>query len=502
MNKLIKAAVFGLVLSFTASSFASDQGPELKFDPNAVSTSESQAAKAKKDFIYGDKPIAKFGDDNNYVKLGGYGSVRFEYDSGQDLNETFTLRRLVFTTDAKIASRFRIYTELEFERFRKIELEKSVSQNSGGLQVVQEIEGTNKSEIALEQAWFEIDFKDWLRFRGGGVLVPLGRFNINHDDNAWNLPRRSLVDRGIPVLATTSAWDELGFGFNGDFDLGEKSKLNYQIYVMNGAVLDAELETVVQTRNPKRDKLEMEAEFGISSGTFSNDVKGAKAVSGRVMYSPSLGHEFGFSGYWGRYTPSYLIGKNITSFGVDTLQKFGNFEVEGQYIFTNFGGMRSVIDSFAQAVGEGKVEVESADSPDLETEIAFKPSQLAARKQGYWLELRYNWRPTWLTNSWMGRHFSDPHFIPILRWEQAFIKDRIVDATITGGAVTNYQTQSNRVDRISAGLAFRFNPLAVMQLAYEYTQTNKGTPLGEVTNYLATPSSKNSSIMLGAAFGF
>lgn len=482
--------------------FAAESGPELKFDPNAMNSSESKPGTQKSNFVYGDKPIAKFGTDDNYIKLGGYGSMRFEYDSGKDLNETFTFRRLVFTTDAKIASRFRIYTELEFERFRKIELERNVTADSEGLKVTQEIEGTNKSEIALEQAWFEVDFKDWLRFRGGGVLVPLGRFNINHDDNLWNLPRRSLVDRGIPVLPTTSAWDELGVGFNGDFELGEKSKLNYQIYVVNGAVLDAELEEVVQTRSSKRDKLEIEAEFGISTGTFSNDVKGAKAVTGRVMYSPSLGHEFGFSGYWGRYTPSYLIGKNLTSFGLDTLQKFGNFEMEAQYIFTNFGGMRSVIDSFAQAVGDGKVETSSADSPDLETEIAFKPSQLAARKQGYWMELRYNWRPEWLSNSWMGKHFSDPHFIPILRWEQAFIQDRIIDATIVGGVVTNYQTQSNRVDRLSAGLAFRFNPLAVMQLAYEYTQTNKNTPLAEVTNYLATPSSKNNSVMLGAAFGF
>ena len=57
--------------------------------------------------------------------------------------------------------------------------------------------------------------------RTGGVLVPVGRFNINHDDNRWDLPRRSLIDRGVPVLPSTAAWDELGAGFNGDIPLSD-----------------------------------------------------------------------------------------------------------------------------------------------------------------------------------------------------------------------------------------------------------------------------------------
>lgn len=483
---------------------AKDEGPELKFDPNQAGAAESQPAQEKKGFVYGDKPIAKFGDENNYVKLGGYGSMRFEYDSGQDLKDTFTLRRLVFTTDAKIASRFRIYTELEFERFRKVELEReTTSQPGGGIKVNEEIEGTNGSEISLEQAWFEVDFKNWLRFRGGGILIPLGRFNINHDDNQWNLPRRTLVDRGIPVLPTTSAWDELGFGLNGDVEIGEKSKLNYQIYVVNGAILDPTFETSIQTRPGDTTKVEQEAEFGISTGVFSHDVKNAKTVTGRIMYSPSLGHEFGFSGYWGRYTPDWLVGKNLTAFAFDTLQTFGNFDIEAEYVFSHFGGLRGVVDSFAAAVGDQESEGEDdATPPGVETELAFKPNGLASTKHGYWVEFRYHWRPRCFTDGWLGKHFSDPQLIPVLRWEQAFILDRLVDVEFSNGAVTTFTTENRRVDRITAGLAFRLNPLAVFQLAYEYTQTNGGKPLAEVVNYLPTASSRNHSVMLGAAFGF
>ena len=501
---VFKVGVFALLFCTVGSVFAADQGPELKFDPNAVVTPESQPKKANSDFVYGAKPIAKFGNDNTYIKLGGYASMRYETDSAQDVNDTFTLRRVVFTTDAKIASRLRFYSELEFERFRKIELESiTTATPGGGLSQSLSIEGTNKSEISLEQAWFELDFKNWIRLRGGAVLIPLGRFNINHDDNQWNLPRRSLVDRGVPVLAVGSAWDELGLGLNGDIELGEKQKLNYQIYVVNGAILNGQMEHKIQTRVRDTTLNEIESELNIQTGVFSRDVKNAKTVTGRVMWSPRLGHEFGFSGYWGRYTPQFLQGKNMTSFGVDTLQSWGAFDFEAEYLYTHLGGLQSTVAGLASRIMDSESKNESTvPAPGVETEVDFNPSGMAATKQGYWAEFRYHWRPSWLTHSFFGKYFSDPQIIPIVRVEQAFLNNRIVNATFANGALTNYQTQNNRVDRFTAGMAFRLNPLAVFHLAYEYTQTNKGTPLAAVVNYLPTPSSKNSSIMFGAAFGF
>jgi len=502
---VMKKVLLGLfLLSFLVphAKAAESGGPELKFDPNTVSAGAE--SKPAKDFVYGAQPIAKFGNDQNYIKLGGYGSMRFEADTGQDLNDTFTLRRLVFETDARIASRFRIYSELEFERFRKIELERNVvATPGGGLSVSQDIEGTTNSEISLEQAWFELTFRNWIKLRGGAVLVPLGRFNINHDDNLWNLPRRSLVDRGVPVLASTAAWDELGMGLNGDIEIGEKQKVNYQIYVVNGAILDATVEQNIQTRVGDTTLNETEAEFDISTGAFAHDVKNAKTVTGRVMYSPALGHEFGFSGYWGRYTPSYLPSENLTSFGFDTLHTWKNFDLEAEYIFTHFGGLRNVVNGLAAQIIDQESEGEDdSTSPGVENEVAFTPSAFASTKQGYWVELRYHLRPQFLTKSFFGKYFSDPQFIPILRWEQAFLSDRLVEATYSNGAVNSYVTQNRRVDRITAGMAFRLNPLAVFHLAYEYTQTNKGQALADVTNYLPTPSSRNSAVMFGAAFGF
>ena len=73
-----------------------------------------------------------------------------------------------------------------------------VSEN-GGITVEQKVvEGTDESEIALEQAWLEFELVQQAKIRTGAVLVPLGRFNLNHDDNRWdiappsvNRPRRS-----------------------------------------------------------------------------------------------------------------------------------------------------------------------------------------------------------------------------------------------------------------------------------------------------------------------
>src|SRR5204863_2060658 len=133
-------------------------------------------------------------------------------------------------------------------------------------------------------AWLQFDIDDWVKLRAGGILVPLGRFNIAHDDNRWDLPRRSLVDRGVPVLPSTAAWDEVGMGFVGDVPLGDQALLGYQLYVMNGVSLDASFENKIEPPEmpggPKT--VVSEVELSPSTGGFAADVKDSKAVAGRL----------------------------------------------------------------------------------------------------------------------------------------------------------------------------------------------------------------------------
>src|SRR4029453_17023931 len=247
-----------------------------------------------------------------------------------------------------ISERLKANMELEFERFTSLELDKNLTRTSGGgLTSEVAIEGTSKSEISMEQAWMQYDIADWLKFRGGAVLVPLGRFNINHDDNRWDLPRRSLVDRGVPVLPSTAAWDELGVGFLGDAQLSDAALFTYQPYVVNGATLDFNFEQIAQTRFPEPGKQVIEVELEPSTGTFFQALKNAKAFTGRVALSPALGHEVGGSWYFGRYTPSFLPNENIWSLAGDWKSVFDKFEVEGEYVFTRFGGIRDVATGLA-----------------------------------------------------------------------------------------------------------------------------------------------------------
>jgi len=435
------------------------------------------------------------------VKVGGYGSLRYDNSSLDNLHSTFTFRRVVLTTDAKIAPRLRFYLELEYERFRKLELERGVAREDGGVEVEEEIEGTNESEISLEQAWFQYDLTKWLSLRGGAVLVPLGRFNLRHDDNLWNLPRRSLVDRGVAVLPVPSAWDELGVGFLGKTQVGHEAELEYQLYVVNGVSMDAEVEKIIHTRDPEQNRFVAEAVFSPSTGTFSTDNKTAKALTGRLALSPALGHELAGSFYWGRYTPNFLKDEKVWSLGFDGLTHVGPLELEWQYIFTRFSGIKNVARSFAEVVKTHEAEIEGES---LDAEIEFELANLARTKHGYWLEARYPFWPEALNKSLLGWEFTNPQLVPVLRWEQVWIPSLLQEAEFEDGVLTEFETASRLVHRLTVGLAYRPMPLVGFTLAYEYTWTNSGKSLADVTNFLPAKEREDHAhaLLMGMTFGF
>jgi Sec-independent protein translocase protein TatA len=437
------------------------------------------------------------------VQVGGYGSMRFEGSDLADQKNSFVFRRFVLTTDANIAPRLRGYFELEFERFRKLELEKTTQPQTGGLLHEQAVEGTNDSEISLEQAWLQFDIDDWVKLRAGGILVPLGRFNIAHDDNRWDLPRRSLVDRGVPVLPSTAAWDEVGMGFLGEVPLSDQALLGYQVYVMNGVSLDAGLEHKVEPPDMTggQPTAVWEVELSPSTGGFAADVKDSKAVAGRVALSPALGHEIAGSWYYGQYTPDFLGNEDLWAVAADGRSGYGPFELEGEGVFTRFDGTGSVAASLARVARDQSL-VESGT--DVNTEVEFELAKLARSKYGYWLEGRYRFWPAFLSNTFLGRSFANPQLIAVVRPEQAWLDDLIEEVGFAGGTLQSIAASSRRVDRFSVGLAYRPVPLVVFQLAYEYTQTNHGQSLAGVTNYLpAQPGEDHvNTVLVGTAFGF
>lgn len=433
------------------------------------------------------------------VKMGGYGSGRFEVSSPGDLNDTFTLRRLVLTADARIAPRLRSMVEVEFERFRKLELEKTLAPADGGLESELAVEGTDGSEIALEQAWLEFEATSALRLRAGAVLVPVGRFNINHDDNRWDIPRRPLLDRGVPVLPATAAWDEVGAGLTGNFELGRSGLLDYQLYVMNGAVLDPTVEQVVESRVGDTTLSKIEVVVSPETGTFAFDTKDAKALAGRLDWSPTLGSDLAGSFYWGRYTPDYLPSEHVYTLALDGATALGPVQMQGEFAFTHFGGIRNVAEGLARQAIDQEAELESGSA---EYEIEFELANMASNKYGYWLELRYPFFPEFLRDTFLGRPFDDPQLAVTFRPEQVWFEGLVDEVDFSDSELTEFSTQSRLLNRFTLALSYRPTPLVVFSLAYEYTRTNSGKSLASVTNYLPTDDDQAGTFMAGAAFGF
>lgn len=438
------------------------------------------------------------------VHIGGYGSIRYEANDLDNQVNTFTFRRFVMTTYVPITGRLSFLSELELERFRLLELEKK-TEGESGVTVEQALEGTGGSEISLEQAWLQWELSSALRFRAGGILVPLGRFNINHDDNIWMFPRRSLVDRGAPVLPVKSAWDELGMGFNGRFMVGEQAQLSYEMYVVNGMVLDVEVENKYRTRIDEGMKRVAELKFEPFTGSFSSDAKEAKALTGRLALSPTLGTEVGLSGYYGRYTPQYLPAEQVGSVGVDFLINRGSLALEGEYIYTSMGDVRSVASAFAGQVQNQVAEVvlEDPDGPGIEDEIEVALSGLSDSRQGYWLEARYAFSPAFLRGTVLGQE-EQPLWYLGARWEQVWYNNLVQEAAFADGALSEFVTSDRQVNRLSLGLTFRPTPLVGFQLAYERTWTDDGQSLADVVNFLAAEPDEDvaQAFLFGVTFGF
>jgi hypothetical protein len=332
----------------------------------------------------------------------------------------------------------------------------------------------------------------------------VGRFNINHDDNRWNIARRSLVDRGVPVLPVDAAWPELGAGFLGDIPVEGLGRLSYQAYVVNGVALDANMQKIAQTSDPERHKLELGVALSPTRGTAKLDTKDAKAVATRVAWSPLPGQEIAGSFYYGRYTPQFLESESLYSFAVDGLTTIGPFEIEAEYVNTTFRNIDRVAKNFAKVVVDQSSNIPSSVSPNFDAGVNFELADLARNKHGFWIEGRYRFWPELLTNTVFGKYFENPQLIAVIRGEQVWLNGLVQEAAFTGGVLTAFEQENRQIHRITAGLAYRPTPLVVFQLAYEYTKTNDGRSLADVTNFLPAQAGEDHAhaALLGVSFGF
>src|SRR3954471_16721313 len=443
------------------------------------------------------------------VRIGGDGSMRYETNNVKAGNNIpggsangFTFRRLVLTTDAKPASRLRIYSEVEFERLLEIESEKSAVATPGELTFKQTTEGNPGGSIELEQAWGQYDFAKNHGLRGGIMLVPVGRFNLLHDDDYWDIPRRTLTDRDGPVLPVKSAWRDLGAGFVGSWNLGKTGKLDYQVMALNGASLDFNVEHELNTSSgsPGSAELVLNSELKLGSGFFDGS-KSTSAFAWRASYSPNLHGEFAFSGYRGSYNPSFMdFGESLTSFAYDHKWKYKNFETEGELVYTSLGNLNYVINSFAvTAFNSANTTIASsssggATSATVSTELA----NMSRDRVGFWSDFKYHARPKWLKKTFLGRDFEDPQLIPIMRYERILLNRVTDNIEVANGVVTGLTQEDLQQDRFTAGISYRPALQFAIQAAFEHNRKLDGSRL----IFPAVDQNSTNGLILGMSFAF
>lgn len=425
------------------------------------------------------------------VDVGGYGSFRYMLNSSDELKNSFTLRRFVVTTDARLGAKFQAYAEVEFERLTEIEVEQGVERASaGGLRFKHAVEGSNQSELALEQAWGQFSLSANLAVRFGAVLPPVGRFNIAHDDNLWNFPVRPLIDRAAQVLPAPAAWTEMGLGIVGTKTVGRTGELSYQAYVVNGVELGFSMEQAAQTRGTSPGELTLEAEVDPRPGAVDGS-NPADAFAARVQYSPRLGSQIAVSGYTGFYVPDYVDASGrISTLALDGRQRLGPFYVEGEGIYTRFSNVPQVAAAFARAALND--EATSTTGP-LASSVEVELTNLAERRYGFWADLS---RPIALRRGALG--LTDAVVIPAVRYERAWLTGLRNEVEFTNGQLEEPGAAEDvSQDRLQVGLAFRPVPPVVVHLFYERDHALTGTLIAP-----AISGRTNHALVLGLALGF
>jgi hypothetical protein len=292
---------------------------------------------------------------NSKLVVGGYGEVHYNqpFDSDIRSNGNLDVHRIVMLLGYNFNSQTQFVTELEFEHV---------------------------SEVVVEQAFLQHKLNNYLQFRGGLMLVPMGIINEYHEPNTFNGVERPLIDN----LIAPTTWREIGVGVTGNI---LPASMKYQAYLMNGF-----------------NGYDGSARLGGKNGLRKGRQKGAESFmsspnfTGKVEYYGVRGLNVGLSGYFGN-TQSTLyngIDKNNASalakadssvVGVSMLGADARYNIQGLQL-------------------RGQLYYTSLSNSDQYN--AFTSSDLGSSMIGWYVEVGYNVLRTMQT---------DKQLVPFVRYE-------------------------------------------------------------------------------------
>ena len=330
----------------------------------------------------------------------------FEYRATENEADPqgFTQKRFIPFIYSDISDRVKLAAEIEFEY--------------GG------VGGGRAGEVILGFGTIDFLLTDWINWRGGFLLTPLGKLNLVHDSPLQDFTDRPLVDQLIIPTTLT----DLGMGFFGTMYPSELSKLDYEIYVTNGVFrgLDANGEARIGEVNGLR---------SAKGGYFNDSYNESPGVVGRVAFSPFIGLEVAGSAYTSRYDENN--DNQLTIPALDFTYQRGPFEFlgEGAYAFIDTN--------------------ELADDAGITDDM-----------WGYYLEARYHFMPS-ILKSWSPKIFTENStFTSVLRWDQVQ----------TAGRDDDFESVHWLRNRITPGLNYRYTEDTVFKLDYQINMEEKDMP--------------------------
>jgi len=281
-------------------------------------------------------------------------------------------------------------------------------------------------EVGVEFATLDYLIHERINFRGGIILLPVGKFNLLHDSPLNDLGPRPLMSTF--VIPTTMS--ETGAGFYGTFYPGRTSKLDYELYMTtgsNGYEADGTpLITEVSGLRGTRQRASS-ASDGLSNHN-------GKTVVGRLAYSPMLGVEIAGSGYHGSYDPHSK--RQLTIMALDWTLQRGPFELIGEA-------------AWAYAQGNSKLLDGTPNIDPLTGRLA------PQRSSGYYIQGNYHFMPDVLRNL-SKKHFGEGStFTAVMRY------DRVNTNLDHPGGLGDLET-------LTLGLNFRPLEDSVFRLAYQF----------------------------------
>jgi hypothetical protein len=296
------------------------------------------------------------------LKIGGYGSIDYNQPLNAEVrqNGVLDVHRFIMLLGYSFNNRTQFISEIEFEHV---------------------------IEVYIEQAFLQHKINNFVNFRAGLMLTPMGITNEYHEPNLFRGVERPMIDNHI----SPTTWREIGAGFMGYI---LPASIKYQAYLMNG--FKSYTGSPVLSGSGLRSGRQKGAESFISSPNFA----------GKIEYFGIRGLNLGASVYAGN-TQSTLyhgIDKNdesalakadssvvgMTMIGLDARYSLGGLQLKGQFYRTGLSNTEQYNRFTAKTDGT--------------------PNDLGSSQLGYYVEAAYN----------IFRHLSNAQseLVPFVRYEK------------------------------------------------------------------------------------